>query len=381
MVFRQSLGNSTWLRRLPRALLRAGAALLAVATISAGAATPSATPAGQLAAVTGRGLLLIADVAGARPRVIGADPVFTRSDAAAGWRLAWSRDDPQLAIGTPAGDLVVAAPSGIRARVPGVWGFAWGDRSLYVLTAAGLGEVRSDGTVRAILPIARLTVSGGSVAIVAIRGSAAILARPAVEASAYGGPTDVLALDLRTLRLSRIGATTSNMFPQEPTLDAGGRVLFIAGVRGGYCMEWHGSVGALRSGRSRTLFASPARPGSKAGVDILSLAPTAGSVWFTAVDFDDGSCFAASGDQAQHGRVGVFDPRTGKTAFLPLAVSSVEVDLAGTRLAAIDAIVTFRSEYPEVAPGTLVTASPQGTSLRTLLDGAVAVAWRPAPTS
>jgi hypothetical protein len=331
--------------------------------------------------VTGRGLVLIADAAGAQSRVISADPVFTHAAAAEGWRLVWSLDGARLAVGTPDGDLVVATPSGIRTRIAEVWGFAWGGHSLYALTAAGLGEVLANGAVRAIVPIARLAAAGGSVAIVGVRGSIVTFARPAVDASAYGGPADIVALDLRTLRLSRVGATTSTTFPGQPTLGADGRVLFIAGVRGGHCAEWQGSVGTLRSGSSRTLFAPSARPGSKAGVDILSLAPAAGSVWFTTVDFDDSVCFAGSGDQAQHGRVGAFATSTGKIAFLPLAGSSVAVNSAGTRLAAIDAVVTFRSEYPEVAAGPLVTASPQGTARRTLLDGAVAVAWRPAAPS
>ena len=330
--------------------------------------------------MTSRGLVLIADAAGARPRVISADPVFTGADAAAGWRLAWSADGARLAIGTPAGNLLVADPSGVRTRVPAVWDFAWGGRSLYALNAAGLVEVRANGSTRLLLPTARLTASGGSVAIVGSSGATVTLARATAEASAYGGPAEIVALDLRTLRLSHVGATTGNMFPLQPALAADGRVLFITGVRGGHCAEWHGSVGALRSGTSRTLFAPPARPGSKAGVDILSFAPAAGGVWFTAVDFDDGVCFAGSGDQAQRGRIGAFSAQTGKTAFLPLAGSSVAVNLAGTRLAAIDAPVTFRSEYPEVAAGTLLTASPQGTGRRTLLDGAVAIAWRPAPT-
>lgn len=385
MGLRQLRGNPIWLCRLTAAGFTAGAALLAVGVAGSGAgsgaASPSTTPTGELAAVTGRGLVLVADASGARPRVISAEPVFTRARAAEGWRLAWSPDGARLAVGTPAGDLLVATPSGIRTRVRAVWGFAWGGRTLYAVTAAGLGEVLANGAIRGILPIARLTPPRGTVTIVGVRGITATLTRPTVEASAYGGPADLLALNLRTLRLSHVGVTTSNMFPGQPTLDADGRVLFIAGVRGGHCAESHGSVGALHSGSSRTLFAPPARPGSTAGVDILSLAQAAGSVWFTSVDFDDGSCFAASGDQAQHGRVGAFAARTGKIAFLPLAGSSVAVDSAGTRLATIDALVTFRDEYPEVAAGRLVTASPHGTSRRTLLAGVVAAAWRPLPTT
>lgn len=355
---------------------------LSVALLGAIAQQQPAAAAGEeIAAVTSRGLVLIADVAGARPKVISDDPVFTRAETAAGWRLAWSPDGARLAVGTPAGGLVIADREGIRARVAGVFGFAWGDRSLYALNAAGLVEVRSNGTTRLLLPTARLTPSGATAAIVGVRGTTATLARPAVDASAYGGPAEILAFNLRSLRLTRVGTTTGNTFPQEPTLAVDGRLLFVAGARAGHCSEWHGSVGALRTGSSRTLFAPPARPGSKAGVDIISLAPAAGSVWFTSVDFDDGVCFAASGDQAQRGRVGAFAARTGKTAFLPLAGSSVAVNRAGTRLAVIDAIVTFRSEYPEVAAGPLVTAAPRGTSRRTLLDGAVAAAWRPAATS
>lgn len=361
--------------------LLACCALSVVLLGATGQQQPASAAGEEIAAVTSRGLVLIADAAGARPKVISDDPEFTRAETAAGWRLAWSPDGARLAVGTPTGVLVVADPTGIRTRVAGVFGFAWGGRSLYALNAAGLVEVRSNGTTRVLLPTGRLTPSGATVAIAGVRGTSATLARPAVDASAYGGPAEILALDLSSLRLTRVGTTRGNMFPQEPTLAADGLLLFIAGARAGHCSEWHGSVSALRTGSSRTPFAPPARRGSKAGVDIISLAPAAGRVWFTSVDFDDGVCFAASGDQAQHGRVGAFTARTGKTVFLPLAGSSVAVNRAGTRLAVIDAIVTSRSEYPEVAAGALVTASPRGTGRRTLLDGAVAAAWRPAATS
>lgn len=341
------------------------AALAAAALLLASGA--QAAPGRQLAAVTPAGIVLVDDAGGARPVLLARGKFVS---------LAWSADVALLAAASADGRLTVVhvgskAPPVV---VAGVDSYAWRGLDLYFVRGAGLEHMSLSGRTTVVASREALRARE-YVALGVVRGGTAYLLTPSANASAYGGPPEVVALDLGTKRASRIAiaAAVDNVFPAQPGLGPGGRLVFELGSRLGHCEEGDFVLAQVAGGRVRSLFSLPARGG--AWPRLLAWTTDGVSVYAAVAAYDTARCLRGRSRQRQRGTVYRWDGSRLRRA--PFSGTMLAADRSSGRLAIVDGRVSFPNEHAALEPGPLVTLEPDGSARRRVLPKASFAAWRP----